>query len=121
VTWYREWFGEEYLELSAHRDAGEAAANVEGVLALLARERPRAVLDLACGTGRYTRVLRGREIPAVGLLELPDLPEPLLSIRSAGADGAFDTDTFTRGPYPPADAGRDIVWVDGYFASWPQS
>jgi hypothetical protein len=56
-----------------------------------------------------------------GLLEVPDLPEPLLSIRSAGADGAFDTDTYTRGPYPPAEAGRDIVWVDGYFASLPQS
>jgi SAM-dependent methyltransferase len=67
MAWYREWFGEEYLELYAHRDAGEAAANVEGVLALLAGARPRAVLDLACGTGRYTRALRARGIRALGL------------------------------------------------------
>ncbi|HVS14195.1 MAG TPA: hypothetical protein VMV46_09740 [Thermoanaerobaculia bacterium] len=54
----------------------------------------------------------------------PDLPtlagRPLLTIRSAGADGVFDADTYAPGPYPPASATRDLVWVDGYFVSWPQ-
>ncbi|MEZ5330506.1 MAG: class I SAM-dependent methyltransferase [Thermoanaerobaculia bacterium] len=79
MAWYREWFGEEYLELYAHRDAGEAAANVGAVLDLVGGDEPRAVLDLACGTGRYTRALRAAGLRTLGL----DLSLTLLA-RSPG-------------------------------------
>jgi len=107
VTWYREWFGEAYLELYAHRDAGEAAVNVEGVLSLLAGERPRAVLDLACGTGRYTRALRERGLRTLGL----DLSLTLLARGDALPRVAGDMCLL-----PFADATFD--WVLNFFTSF---
>ena len=67
MAWYREWFGEEYLELYAHRDAQEAAAHVAFVARVLGAPRPRAVLDLACGTGRHTAPLVARGMRACGV------------------------------------------------------
>ena len=52
MTWYQEWFGEEYLELYSHRDEHEARQQVAffqsqcGVL-------NGPILDLASGTGRH--------------------------------------------------------------------
>lgn len=52
MTWYREWFGEEYLELYSYRDEAEARRQVE-----FFREKvgniEGTVLDLACGSGRH--------------------------------------------------------------------
>ena len=68
MTWYKEWFGEEYLELYAHRDEGEADRHVEFVVGALGEEpRPRAVLDLACGAGRHTAALRRRGFRTLGI------------------------------------------------------
>jgi SAM-dependent methyltransferase len=65
MTWYQEWFGEEYLELYAHRDEhearqqvlffGEHFGRVDGV-----------ILDLACGMGRHLTELNGAGFDAVG-------------------------------------------------------
>lgn len=66
MTWYQEWFGQEYLELYAHRDEGEARRQVE-----FFRRRVGAiggpVLDLACGSGRHLAELRANGYSAVGL------------------------------------------------------
>ncbi len=45
----------------------------------------------------------------------------VMSIRSAGADGRFDTNGLyeVRG-YLPDEVGEDVVWSDGFFARWPQ-
>ena len=70
MAWYEEWFGEEYLELYAHRDSDEAEAHIELVeRTLLApgNSPPRAVLDLAAGAGRHTAALRRRGVRALGL------------------------------------------------------
>jgi len=65
MTWYREWFGEEYLELYAHRDEHEARQQV-----LFFREHfgsvGGVVLDLACGMGRHLTELNGAGLSAVG-------------------------------------------------------
>lgn len=98
MAWYEEWFGEEYLELYAHRDAKEAEAHVDFVQRVLEESRPRAVLDLACGTGRHTRVLRQRGLRALGtdlsltlLARAPDLPRVAADMRRLPfADGTFD-------------------------------
>lgn len=68
MSWYKEWFGEEYLELYSHRDESEAEEHVDLVERTLGRgPRPAAVLDLACGSGRHTAVLRRRGFRALGV------------------------------------------------------
>jgi SAM-dependent methyltransferase len=67
VAWYREWFGEEYLDLYSYRDAEEAARHVGFVVDRLETREPEAVLDLACGAGRHTEALRSRGYRALGL------------------------------------------------------
>lgn len=100
MAWYKEWFGEEYLELYSYRDESEAEEDVEFVIRHLAGPQPRAVLDLACGAGRHTAALRRRGYRTLGV----DLSMTLLAImraqglpRVAGdmrrlpfTDGSFD-------------------------------
>ena len=65
MTWYQEWFGEEYLELYSHRDENEARQQVaflETQLGLI--EKP--LLDLACGMGRHMHELRAHGFHPVG-------------------------------------------------------
>ena len=65
-AWFEESFGERYLRLYAHRDRTEAAT----AMATLFPEHSlagRSALDLACGPGRYLRVLHERGAHAVGL------------------------------------------------------
>ena len=98
MAWYKEWFGQDYLDLYAHRDAEEAEANVAFVAKALGSDRPRAVLDLACGSGRHTEALRRRGFRALGvdlsltLLALrPDLPRVCGDMRCLPfADRSFD-------------------------------
>lgn len=68
MSWYKQWFGEEYLEIYSHRDESEAEEHVDFVERNLGGgARPRAVLDLACGSGRHTAVLRGRGYRVLGV------------------------------------------------------
>jgi SAM-dependent methyltransferase len=67
MPWYKDWFGEEYLELYSHRGESEAEEHVEFVERHLVGPRPRAVLDLACGAGRHTAALRQRGYRTLGL------------------------------------------------------
>jgi SAM-dependent methyltransferase len=67
AAWYQDWFGDEYLELYAHRDSGEAERHVEFVARALAGSRPNAVLDLASGGGRHTAALRKKGYRALGI------------------------------------------------------
>jgi SAM-dependent methyltransferase len=57
VTWYQEWFGEEYLELYSHRDEHEARLQV-GFFRDTFGRLDGPVLDLACGMGRHLDELR---------------------------------------------------------------
>jgi SAM-dependent methyltransferase len=65
MTWYQEWFGEEYLELYSHRDEHEARQQVA-----FFREQcgqvAGPVLDLACGMGRHIQELQALGMRAVG-------------------------------------------------------
>jgi SAM-dependent methyltransferase len=98
VAWYQEWFGQEYLELYSHRDAGEAESHVRFLKRVLAWPEPTAVLDLACGAGRHTRALRAEGLRTLGvdlsltlLTQSPDLPRVAGDIRSLPfAEQTFD-------------------------------
>jgi len=44
----------------------------------------------------------------------------VIGIRSSGRDGVFEGTSYLTGPFDPEDFDRDLVWLDGYFARWPQ-
>jgi SAM-dependent methyltransferase len=100
MAWYKEWFGEEYLKLYAHRDEDEADRHVDFVERHLgpAGNGPRAVLDLACGAGRHTAALRRRGYRTLGvdlsvtlLVFPPRVPCAAGDMRSLPfADDSFD-------------------------------
>lgn len=81
--WYREWFGERYLELYPHRDEEEAEQGVALFLDLTGPARGARVLDLACGAGRHLRFLAEAGLRPVGL----DLSRPLLRRAGEGWNG----------------------------------
>ena len=106
MAWYKQWFGEEYLELYAHRDEGEAERHVDFVESLF-RGRPRAILDLACGAGRHTAALGERCYRAIGI----DLSVELMARSPALKRAAGD---MRRLPF--GDATFD--WVLNFFTSF---
>jgi SAM-dependent methyltransferase len=60
ADWYEEWFGEDYLHIYQHRDETEAERAIELIATNLVGRRIDAVLDLACGAGRHTKILEER-------------------------------------------------------------
>lgn len=71
--WFEKWFGGTYLEMYPHRDEKDAADAVALIAASVPLENIR-ILDLACGAGRHSDLLRRRTGDVVGL----DLSMPLL-------------------------------------------
>lgn len=110
MPWYKEWFGEEYLELYSRRDESEAEAHVDFVERQLGGAiRPRAVLDLACGAGRHTAVLRRRGYRTLGL----DLSMTLLA-RMRARDLPRVAGDMRRLPFQP----ESFDWVLNFFTSF---
>jgi SAM-dependent methyltransferase len=101
MAWYQEWFGEEYLELYAHRDENEAreqAAFFHAQCGMVSGP----LLDLACGMGRHIKELTATGYHAVGC----DLSFTLL--RTGRAE---------YGPMPVARADmRQLPFCSGSFA-----
>ncbi len=110
MAWYREWFGDEYLELYANRNEHEAEAHIDFVERALGgdpgKPRPGAVLDLACGAGRHTAALRRRGYRVLGV----DLSVTLL-IRGQVPSVAGDMRHL-----PFADG--SFAWVLNFFTSF---
>ncbi len=102
MTWYAEWFGEEYLELYSYRDEHEARRQVAFFREQCGDVRG-PVLDLACGMGRHMQ-----ELHADGY-------------RSVGCDLSFvllRTGIREYGPMPVARADmRHLPFCDGVFAA----
>ena len=74
AEWFRDWFGEAYLELYPHRDEEEAARAVALYGERTGLPAGSRVLDLACGAGRHLQRLRAAGLRATGI----DLSAPLL-------------------------------------------
>lgn len=110
MSWYKEWFGEEYLELYSRRDESEAEAHVDFVERQLgSKTPPRAVLDLACGAGRHTAVLRRRGYRTLGL----DLSMTLLA-RMRARELPRVAGDMRRLPFQP----ESFDWVLNFFTSF---
>lgn len=45
----------------------------------------------------------------------------IAGIRSPGRDGTFEGDTYPTGPFAASDLDRDVVWIDGFFITWPSA
>src|SRR5687767_6995049 len=85
TEWFERWFGEEYLALYPHRDEREAATALGLVDSNLGGLKVQRALDLACGAGRHSRLLRERW-PTTGF----DLSLPLLTrARDADPEGFY--------------------------------
>ncbi|HEV8629393.1 MAG TPA: hypothetical protein VGV61_03680 [Thermoanaerobaculia bacterium] len=44
----------------------------------------------------------------------------VIGIRSLGSDRQAEGDEYTVGAFDPEATARDVVWLDGYFVTWPQ-
>jgi len=107
MAWYKEWFGEEYLELYAHRNKGEAEHHIDFVESLFGNTPPRAVLDLACGAGRHSLALLRRGHRTLGV----DLSKTLLAQAPTLPRVAGDMRCL---PFAPAC----FDWVLNFFTSF---
>jgi hypothetical protein len=48
------------------------------------------------------------------------LNQRVMSIRSPGRDGVFSGDRYDVDGFAPSQESEDLVWVDGFFARWPE-
>lgn len=82
--WYREAFCADYLLRYGHRDAAQAAAEVNFLVSAVPLTPALKVLDIGCGAGRHLLALRERGIEAFGI----DLSEDLLNSLAESSTGA---------------------------------
>lgn len=76
VTWYKDWFGEDYLKVYPHRDEAEANRQVDFVERILKLKLSQKILDLGCGNGRHANELSQQGYQVTCL----DLSSVLLSL-----------------------------------------
>lgn len=74
TPWYREWFDENYLVLYRHRNRSDAEEQVRLIIDILKPCKETAILDLACGEGRYTALFNELGYTVTGM----DLSETLI-------------------------------------------
>ena len=101
--WFERWFGEEYLALYPHRDEREAASALGLIESNLGGLKVARALDLACGAGRHSRLLKERW-QTTGF----DLSAALLARAKAADPEGF----YVRGDMralPFVDHGFDLV------------
>jgi len=114
--WFTNWFGKEYLDLYPHRNAVEARKSVEMIRATIGRDpSPSRILDLACGAGRHSRVLR-EWAWTVGL----DLSMTMLEVaRQEDATGPYVRADMRVLPFATASFGLvvNLFTSFGYFDS----
>jgi SAM-dependent methyltransferase len=115
MTWFQEWFGEEYLALYSYRDESEAKEQVAFFRQQCGSVRG-ALLDLACGMGRHMSELAAAGYRPVGC----DLSFVLLrtGIREYGAMPVARAD-MRRLPFCSGSFGGMVNFFTsfGYFAS----
>ena len=69
-NWYRESFGQDYLNIYSHRDEREAIRDVKSIIELTGAKKNWNILDLCCGTGRHLNALSGMEYKNLWGLDL---------------------------------------------------
>lgn len=75
TPWFQQWFDENYLILYRHRNRSEARKQVQLIIDTMNPSKDTAILDLACGEGRYTALFDKMGYRVTGL----DLSETLVT------------------------------------------
>lgn len=130
IPWYEQWFDENYLALYHHRDRDDAEKQARLIINTLQISQDAAILDLACGEGRYTALFKelGYHITGLDLSEIliqrgkekyPNLDLKVGDMRSIR--GTFDLilSLFTSYGYFEADEENEKVLVSVYKALNP--
>jgi hypothetical protein len=52
--------------------------------------------------------------------ERPGASRYVVGVRSPGRDGRWEGDVYPIGNFRPDEVDRDLVWIDGYFITWPE-
>jgi len=101
--WFSTAFGRDYLTVYAARNVEAAAADVAAVIDGLELTPGSRILDLACGAGRYSRLLSAAGIAVTGL----DYSRDLIAAAAAAVPDA----RFLRGDMRrlPLSGGFDAV------------
>ena len=75
-TWYKSWFGNEYLTVYAHRDEEEARQVIDLIQRFIKINSDFNILDLCCGQGRHVLHLASLGFKVMGI----DLSRTLLEV-----------------------------------------
>lgn len=113
ADWFEQWFGDEYLRLYPHRDENDAAEAIDLIASRVKGRDVKAVLDLACGAGRHSRLLCDRWW-TVGL----DLSSALLRVaRRESPDAPYVRADMRDLPFAPEsfDLAVNLFTSFGYF------
>lgn len=113
--WFQEWFGEEYLQLYPHRDAGEAARLAALVVRRIPWVQGLRMLDVGCGPGRHLRAFQELGARPIGL----DLSQSLLDRARTVSTAPLVRADMRRLPIRPAvcDLVVNLFTSFGYFTT----
>ena len=87
-NWYEDWFGNEYLNVYAHRDEDEARELIKLIFGYVNIDKNAKILDLCCGQGRHAYILSQEGYEVYGI----DLSKKLLQV--AKCKNNQNTNTF---------------------------
>ncbi len=94
MTWFKEWFDKNYLDLYADRDSSDAKIHADLITQKLGNLGGKW-LDVGCGDGRYTAIFREKGYVITGIDISPVLIEegkkkyPELDIKLARVEDLF--------------------------------
>lgn len=117
APWWVTAFGSEYVAVYGHRDDAEARAHVPFLADALGLASHARVLDLACGTGRYSRALSAAGYRVTGF----DFSAELLDVAYHRSPALPGMPTYIRGDmrslpfFAQFDAVVSLFTSFGYF------
>ena len=86
-NWYKDWFGNEYLSVYAHRDEDEARELIKLIFAYVNIDKNAKILDLCCGQGRHAYILSQEGYEVYGI----DLSKTLLQVAKYKNNQSMNT------------------------------
>jgi len=106
-SWYKEWFGEDYLVVYQHRDDSDAKQLIELIVQNTIISKKSRLLDLACGNGRHAYLMSKYTSNVFGL----DLSSHLLN-EACKKKVANQSPSFVRADmrYFPFNIKFDIIF-----------
>jgi SAM-dependent methyltransferase len=76
AKWYKNWFGNDYLQVYSHRDQNEAKQLVQLIQFHINLKPDARILDIGCGQGRHLSIFAKKKFQITGI----DLSSVLLRI-----------------------------------------